>query len=129
MQCNSSIRILFDKHAEIKLRILNQTRNMGKLYSFILRHELARYISDHESAGIVLDHQCQEICYEKGLFLILHRENGVWYISDIVYICKDFSYRPICIWIQIYCNGNIQLCREIIGWRLAYSPVSVDHSA
>ena len=55
-------------------------RKLGKrfLQAFILRNELAAYLTAYEAAGVQLDTECQEVRYEDGVYLLLRRTQGVW---------------------------------------------------
>ena len=62
---------------------LNRKLGARFIRGFILRHELAAYLTAHEAAGTPLDEGCQEVRYEDGVYLLLKKIQGVWYI--IVY--------------------------------------------
>ena len=70
-------------------------RNLGARFirGFILRYELAAYLAAHEAAGAELDEGCQEVCYENGVYLLLRRMQGVWYITDIFAAEETIAYR------------------------------------
>ena len=46
---------------------LNRSLGARFLRGFVLRYELAAYLTAHEAAGIELDEGCQEVCYENGV--------------------------------------------------------------
>ena len=62
---------------------LNRSLGARFLRGFVLRYELAAYLTAHEAADVELDEGCQEICYENGVYLLLRKMQGVWYITDI----------------------------------------------
>ena len=62
---------------------LNRSLGTRFLRGFVLRYELAAYLTAHEAAGAELDEGCLEICYENGVYLLLRKMQGVWYITDI----------------------------------------------
>ena len=62
---------------------LNRSLGARFLRGFVLRYELAAYLTAHEAAGAELDEGCQEVCYENGVYLLLRKMQGVWYITDI----------------------------------------------
>ena len=49
----------------------------------MLRYEVAAYIAAHEEQGIALDTNCQEIHYDSGLYMLLMKCQGVWYITEV----------------------------------------------
>ena len=46
---------------------LNRSLGARFLRGFVLRYELAAYLTAHEAAGVELDEGCQEVCYENGV--------------------------------------------------------------
>ena len=62
---------------------LNRSLGARFLRGFVLRYELAAYLTAHEAAGVELDEGCQEVCYENGVYLLLRKMQGVWYITDV----------------------------------------------
>lgn len=63
---------------------LNRKLGARFIRGFILRHELAAYLTAHEAAGTPLDEGCQEVRYEDGVYLLLKKMQGVWYITDVL---------------------------------------------
>ena len=57
---------------------LNRRLGARFIRGFVLRYELAAYLTAHEAAGIELDEGCQEVCYENGVYLLLRKMQGVW---------------------------------------------------
>ena len=72
-----------------KFMRLNRSLGVRFLRGFVLRYELAAYLTAHEAAGVELDEGCQEVCYENGVYLLLRKMQGVWYITDI---CSSGTY-------------------------------------
>ena len=61
---------------------LNRSLGARFLRGFVLRYELAAYLTAHEAAGVELDEGCLEVCYENGVYLLLRKmrpleENGL----------------------------------------------------
>ena len=52
---------------------LNRKLGARFIRGFILRHELAAYLTAHEAAGTPLDEGCQEVRYEDGVYLLLKK--------------------------------------------------------
>lgn len=63
---------------------LNGRLGSAFLRGAAVRAELARYIAGHEASGVMLDSECQEVCYEAGIYLLLRKEHGIWYYGDLV---------------------------------------------
>ena len=51
---------------------LNRKLGARFIRGFILRHELAAYLTAYEAAGTPLDEGCQEVRYEDGVYLLLN---------------------------------------------------------
>ena len=64
---------------------LNRSLGARFLRGFVLRYELVAYLTAHEAAGTELDEGCQAVCYENGVYLLLRKMQGVWYITDIIW--------------------------------------------
>ena len=80
---------------------LNRKLGARFIRGFILRHELAAYLTAHEAAGTPLDEGCQEVCYENGVYLLLRKMQGVWYITDIFAAEETVAYEPVFFWQKI----------------------------
>lgn len=50
---------------------LNRSLGARFIRGFVLRYELAAYLTAHEAAGAELDEGCREVCYEDGVYLLL----------------------------------------------------------
>lgn len=62
---------------------LNRSLGARFIWTFVLRYELAAYLAEHEAAGVKLDTECQEVRYVDGVYLLLRKSQGVWYITDV----------------------------------------------
>ena len=78
---------------------------------------LAAYLTAHEAAGAELDEGCQEVCYENGVYLLLRRMQGVWYITDIWVDDDAIAFDPVWIWQQIKRGADYILAHILSGWR------------
>ena len=94
-------------------------RSLGArfLRGFVLRYELAAYLTAHEAAGVELDEGCQEVCYENGVYLLLRKMQGVWYITDVFAAEGTVAYEPVFFWKQIKHGVNLILAHILSGWR------------
>lgn len=100
-------------------QFIRLNRNLGTRFirGFILRYELAAYLAAHEAAGVELDEGCQEVCYENGVYLLLRRMQGVWYITDIWANDDAIAFEPVWIWQQIKRGADYILAHILSGWR------------
>ncbi len=96
---------------------LNRSLGARFLRGFVLRYELAAYLTAHEAAGAELDEGCQEVCYENGVYLLLRKMQGVWYITDIFATEETVAYEPAFFWKQIKHGVNLILAHALNGWR------------
>ena len=100
-------------------QFIGLNRNLGARFirGFILRYELTAYLAAHEAAGAELDEGCQEVCYENGVYLLLRRMQGVWYITDIWVDDDAIAFEPVWIWQQIKRGADYILAHILSGWR------------
>ena len=96
---------------------LNRSLGARFLRGFVLRYELAAYLTVHEAAGVELDEGCQEVCYENGVYLLLRKMQGVWYITDIFAAEETVAYEPAFFWKQIKHGASFILAHVLTGWR------------
>ena len=96
---------------------LNRTLGARFLRGFVLRYELAAYLTAHEAAGVELDEGCQEVRYENGVYLLLRKMQGVWYITDVFTTEETVAYEPVFFWKQIKRGANLILVHVLSGWR------------
>lgn len=78
------VSVDFTKQGWRQFAAVNRRLAARYIRAFILKRELQQYIAAHEAAGVHLDTQCQEVCYDSGIYLLLRRTQGTWYITDIV---------------------------------------------
>ena len=96
---------------------LNRKLGVRFIRGFILRHELAAYLTAHEAAGTPLDNGCQEVRYEDGVYLLLKKMQGVWYITDVFVTEATVAYEPMFFWKQIKSGASFILAHVLSGWR------------
>ena len=120
--------------------IVNMTRNAGKqmkkinaslrktspttplLFKSVLRTELSDYITQHEAAGAALDENCLEVRYEDGIYVLLRKMQGEWYVTDIV-ADKDIlnadtvAYKPVYVWQKLKQGLDYAIAHILVGWR------------
>ena len=96
---------------------LNRSLGVRFIRAFVLRYELAAYLAEHEAAGVQLDTECQEVRYVDGVYLLLRKSQGVWYITDVFAAEEAISYEPVYFWQRIKRGASYILARLLIGWR------------
>lgn len=96
---------------------LNRKLGARFIRGFILRHELEAYLTAHEAAGTPLDEGCQEVRYEDGVYLLLKKIQGVWYITDVFVTEATVAYEPMFFWKQIKSGASFILAHVLTGWR------------
>lgn len=72
-----------------------------------------KYDEENELAGI----QVIQVCYENGVYLLLRRMQGVWYITDIWADDDAIAFEPVWIWQQIKRGADYILTHILSGWR------------
>lgn len=95
-------------------------RNLGSQFirAFILKRELAAYISAHEARGIQFDMECLELRYDDGVCLTLKKIQGTWYITGVFASEPAIGFAPVFFWQQIKRGCNLLLAHVLIGWRV-----------
>ena len=96
---------------------LNRKLGARFLRGFVLRYELAAYLTAHEATGVELDDGCQEVRYEDGVYLLLKKMQGVWYITDVFVTEATVAYEPMFFWKQIKRGASFILAHVLTGWR------------
>ena len=96
-----SVSIDFTKQGWRQFAAVNRRLAARYIRAFILKRELKQYIAAHEAAGVHLDTQCQEVCYDSGIYLLLRRTQGTWYITDIVLTDVAAGFVPVFPWERI----------------------------
>lgn len=96
---------------------LNRSLGARFIRAFILRYELAAYLTEHEAAGVQLDTECQEVRYVDGVYLLLRKSQGIWYITDVFAAEEEVGYEPIYFWQRVKRGASYILARLLIGWR------------
>ncbi len=92
------------------------------LFKSVLRTELSEYITQHEAAGAALDENCLEVRYEDGIYVLLRKMQGEWYVTDVV-ADKDIlnadtvAYKPVYVWQKLKQGLDYAIARILVGWR------------
>ena len=96
---------------------LNRCLGTRFIRAFILRYELAAYLAEHEAAGVKLDTECQEVRYVDGVYLLLRKSQGIWFITDVFTAEEAVGYEPLYFWQRVKLGASYILARLLIGWR------------
>ena len=96
---------------------LNRALGARFIRAFVLQHELAVYLAEHEANGVQLDTECQEVRYEDGVYLLLRKMQGVWYIIDAFAAEEVVAYAPVYVWQRVRRGAEYVLARLLTGWR------------
>ena len=114
---STRVSIEFTKGGWQQLLRNNTSLVSAFIQSINIKSDLALYITAHEDKGIFMDTECQEICYQSGLFLLIRKEHGVWYITDVFTTGEDAGFVPVYFWTRVKRGVNLVAARVLIGWR------------
>ena len=100
-------------------QFIRLNRNLGARFirAFVLQYELSEYLAEYEASDMQLDTECQEVCYENGVYLLLRKMQGVWYIIDAFAVEEAVAYKPVYVWQHIRYGAEYILAHLLISWR------------
>lgn len=110
-------RVDFTRSGWKQFMRINRSLGAKFIRAFVLKYELAEYLGEHECSGVALDEGCQEVRYEDGVYLLLKKMQGVWYITDVFLAETAAAYEPIFFWQRIKRGASFLLAHVLIGWR------------
>lgn len=110
-------QVEFTRSGWRQLARLNRSLGARLIRAFVLRHELSAYLAEHEASGVHLDTECQEVRYVDGVYLLLRRSQGIWYITDVFAAAEGDGYEPMYFWQRVRRGAGCVLIRLLIGWR------------
>ena len=111
------VRVEFTKEGWQQLLRLHPTPISAFIQTVNIKADLGLYIASYEERGIHLDSECQEVCYQSGMFLIMRKEHGVWYITEVYTTDRDIGFEPVYFWTRIKRGWNVHAARVLICWR------------
>ena len=111
------VRVEFTKAGWQQLLRLHPSPISAFIQTANIRADLGLYIASYEERGIRLDSECQEVCYQSGLFLILRKEHGVWYVTDVYTTVEAAGFAPVYFWTRIKRGFDVLAARVLIRWR------------
>ena len=106
----------FTKSGWKQFSALNRALGTRFVKGFILRRELAEYIGAHYESGNNLDPVCQEVRYEDGVYLLMMKCQGVWYVTDIWNTETPNDFKPVFFWKKLKRGWKEFLVSVLIGW-------------
>ena len=110
-------QVEFTRSGWRQLARLNRSLGARLIRAFVLCHELSAYLAEHEASGVHLDTECQEVRYVDGVYLLLRRSQGIWYITDVFAAEEGDGYEPMYFWQRVRRGAGCVLIRLLIGWR------------
>ena len=114
---SARVSIEFTKGGWKQLLQHNPSPISAIIQSINIKADLALYITAHEEKGIHLDTECLEIRYQSGMFLIMRKEHGVWYVTDVIITAEDTGFVPVYFWTRVKRGCNVLAARVLICWR------------
>ena len=111
------VQVEFTRSGWKQFARMNRSLGARFINAFVLRYELAAYLAEHEAVGVKLDTECQEVRYVDGVYLLLRKSQGVWYITDVFTAEEAVGYEPIYFWQRIKRGASYLLAHLLIGWR------------
>ncbi len=85
--------------------------------AFVLKNELSAYLTAHEAAGIHMDTDCQEVRYDDGIYLLLRKMQGEWYITDVILAEAPDIFLPIYTVRNVLRGFMSVIALVFTGWR------------
>ena len=111
------VPVAFTRSGRKQFTRLNRALGARFIRAFVLQSELAAYLAEHEANGMQLDTECQEVRYEDGVYLLLRKMQGVWYIIDAFAAEETAAYEPVFVWQRVRRGAEYVLARLLTGWR------------
>lgn len=97
---------------------VNRVLGVHYIRPFVLRNELAAYIAAHEVQGRHFDTEGEELRYDGGVYVVIRKMQGIWYIIDAYMTETPSEFEPIYFWQRIRRGINYVLAKLVIGWRV-----------
>ena len=113
---SKEVRIGFTPTGWKQLERLN-SKSMQRIRAFLLQWELSFYLLGRLESGMPMDEGCQEICYESGVYLLLRKMQGIWYITDVYAGEVPTAFLPVFVWQRIQRGARQLLVHILTGWR------------
>ena len=113
---SKEVRVGFTLTGWKQLERLN-SKSMQRIRAFILQQELSVYLLGRLKSSMPMDEGCQEVCYECGVYLLLRKMQGIWYITDVYAGEVPTAFLPVFVWQRIQRGARQLLVHILTGWR------------
>lgn len=113
----SRVAVAFTRNGFRQFLRLNERLGSAFLRGAAMRAELARYIAGHEASGVMLDSECQEVRYEAGVYLLLRKVQGIWYITEVFETGEAGHFEPVYYWERLRRGCGYVLAQLLACWR------------
>lgn len=117
MTLNSFFGVQFTRSGWKQFCQANRSLGARFIRAFVLKHELSVYLLAHEAAGIRMDTDCQEIRYDDGVYLLLRKMQGEWYITDVILSSAPDTFLPVYTVRNILRGFMSVIALVFTGWR------------
>ncbi|HML47732.1 MAG TPA: hypothetical protein PKE04_13385 [Clostridia bacterium] len=115
---NRSMQVEFTRSGWRQFAAMNRGLGARYIQGYVLCREVAAYIAAHEEAGIRLDTACQEIHYDCGIYMLLMKCQGVWYITEIWSTEAPDRFVPVYLWRRVKRGWREFIAKVLVGWRI-----------
>ncbi len=124
MMAKTFYSIQFTRSGWKQLNKANSKLGARFIRAIIVKNDLSAYLSAHEAAGITMDTECQEVRYDDGIYLLLHKSQGEWYITDVILSDAPDAFLPVYI-VRNVLRGLFSVIELVFsGWRAQYGQSS-----
>lgn len=113
-----STQVEFTRSGWREFAAINRSLGARFIRGYVFRWEVAAYITAHEEAGIQLDTACQEIHYDCGIYMLLMKCQGVWYITEIWSTEAPDHFVPVYLWQRVKRGWREFIAKVLVGWRI-----------
>ncbi len=96
---------------------MNRSHGARFIRGYVLLREVAAFITAHEDQGISLDTICQELRYDNGIYLLLMRHQGIWYITEIWATDTPTRFLPVYLWRRVKRGFRDFIAKVLVCWR------------
>ena len=114
-----NVLVELTRSARKQLTRRNSRRGIRLVGMHELQHELEIFIGYHETRHVHLDTACQELRYDHGIYLLMKKMQGVWYVTDIFDADEHAACSPVYIWQRVRQGVNRALACVLVGWQKA----------
>lgn len=114
-----SVFVELTRSARKQLARRNSRRGIRLVSMNELQYELESFIAYREMQHVHLDTSCQELRYDHGIYLLMKKMQGVWYVTDVFDADEHAACSPVYIWQRVRRGVNRMLACILVGWQKA----------